>query len=199
VVVSAAGAGVGLIYYGMPLNVRNMKMNPYMSTALNALTEIPAIGVGTILLPRTDRRILVSISSITCGLCCIVCILPAEDSWMQMAVEAMGFSAVCIAFDVLYIFCLELFPTNVRSAAVATMRQAIMAGAAIAPAIVVMGRVHLWVSFMAFGGFAVLSGLLALLLPETRNCPLYETLEEQEEVEKTSDRKHNDKMHESSP
>jgi len=202
-VVTATAAGVGLVYYGLPLNVRNMEVNPYISTALNALTEIPAIGLGTVLLPTTDRRILVSISSITCGLCCIACTLSSEFSatgrWLQMVVETMGFLAVCISFDVLYIFCLELFPTNVRSAAVATMRQAVMAGAAIAPVVVVMGRIHLWVSFTAFGGFAVLSGFLTLLLPETRNHPLYETLEQQQEVEEESDRKQNMKMHQSNP
>jgi len=181
VAVMAAGAAVGLVYYGLPLNVRNMKVNPYTSTALNALIELPAIGVGNILLPRVDRRILISISSITCSLCCVASALfCARDSWMQMVVATIGFLAVCVAFDILFIFCLELFATNVRSAAVATMRQAIMAGAAIAPAIVVMGRTHSWVSFVTFGGFAILSGFLALLLPETRNRPLYETLQEQE-------------------
>lgn len=202
-VVTATAAGVGLVYYGLPLNVRNMEVNPYISTAFNALIEIPAIGVGTVLLPTTDRRILVSISSVTCGLCCIACTLSSEfsatDRWLQMVVETMGFLAVCISFDVLYIFCLELFPTNVRSAAVATMRQAVMTGAAIAPVVVVMGRIHLWVSFTAFGGFAVLSGFLTLLLPETRNHPLYETLEQQQEVEEESDRKQNMKMHQSNP
>lgn len=67
-----------------------------------------------------------------------------------------------------------------RSMAVATVRQAFMAGGAIAPVIVVMGRTRPWVSFVAFGGFAMWGGLLILLLPETRNRPLYETLEEQE-------------------
>lgn len=206
-VVMATAVGVGLVYYGLPLNVSNMNVNVYISTALNALVEIPAIGVGTALLPTVDRRILVSVSSITCGLCCIACTLMSSvfsataGSWMQMLVETVGFLSVCLTFDILYIFCLELFPTNVRSAAVAMMRQAIMAGAAIAPAVVVMGRMHLWVSFMAFGGFAVLSGFLTLLLPETRNRPLYDTLEQQEEVEEASDRKQNMKMkmHQSSP
>lgn len=182
VALMAAGATVGLVYYGLPLSVRNMKVNPYMSTELNALIEIPAIAVGNILLPRVGRRILISISCMTCTLCCVAsAVFCAMDiGWMQMVLETMGFWAICVAFDVLYIFCLELFATNVRSVAVATMRQAIMAGAAIAPAIAVMGRRRSWVSFVALGGFAMWAGLLVLLLPETRNRPLYETLQEQE-------------------
>lgn len=180
--ISAAAVMVGLVYYGLPLNVRNMKVNPYMSTALNAFIEIPAICVGNVLLPRVDRRILISISCITCTLCCVAsAVLCAWDiGWMQMVAETMGFWAICVSFDVLYIFCLELFATNVRSAAVGTMRQAIMAGAAIAPAISVIGRRRSWVSFVALGGFAMWGGLLVLLLPETKNRPLYETLDEQE-------------------
>lgn len=179
---TAAAATVGLAYYGLLLNVSNMKVNMYVSTALNAFIEIPAIAVANILLPRVDRRILISISCITCTLCCVAsAVLCAEDiGWMQMVVEAMGLLAICVGFDILYILCLELFATNVRSMAVAMVRQAFMAGGAIAPVIVVMGRTRPWVSFVAFGGFAMWGGLLILLLPETRNRPLYETLEEQE-------------------
>ncbi|GLJ37893.1 hypothetical protein SUGI_0770920 [Cryptomeria japonica] len=187
-VLMAVGAGTGVVYYGMPLNIGNLNFNPYINTSLNALMEVPAIAVGTLLLPITDRRILISVSASTCALCCIVCSF-VSNGWMPMIAELTGFLAMCTTFDVVYVFSLELFATDVRSIAVAMLRQAIMAGAAMAPLAVVGGRTHSFLSFLVFGGFAVLSALLTLILPETRNRPLYETMEEQGEEQAGGTRK----------
>ncbi|KAH9291915.1 hypothetical protein KI387_042896, partial [Taxus chinensis] len=131
-VLMAVGGGTGLVYFGMPLNIGNIKFNPYINTSLNALMEVPAIAAGTLLLPITDRRLLVSVSSGIYALCCIICSF-VSNGWIQIVVELTGFLAVCMTFDLTYVFCLELFATEVRSVVVAMLRKAIMAGAAIAP------------------------------------------------------------------
>ncbi|KAK9106440.1 hypothetical protein Syun_022451 [Stephania yunnanensis] len=107
-----------------------------------------------------------------------------RGSWAQLSAEAVGFMAASTAFDVMYIYCVELFPTNTRNIAVSLLRQALMLGAAVAPVLVVVGRLSPSFSFLVFGFLAILSGILMYWLPETRNAPLYETLEQQEEAEK---------------
>lgn len=92
--------------------------------------------------------------------------------------------AASLAFDVLYIYCVELFPTNVRNLAVSVLRQSLMLGAAIAPQLVVLGRVTPKLSFLIFACFALFSASLTLWLPETKNAPLYETMAQQEKEEK---------------
>nr|KYP61679.1 hypothetical protein KK1_016187 [Cajanus cajan] len=104
-------------------------------------------------------------------------------SWGQLIIEAIGFMGASTAFDILYIYCVELFPTNVRNFAVSMLRQAIMLGASVAPLLVVLGRLSPSLSFLVFGAFAISSGVLSIWLPETRNAPLYETLKQQEEEE----------------
>ncbi|XP_008813162.2 organic cation/carnitine transporter 1 [Phoenix dactylifera] len=187
--VMIAGFGVGFVYYGVQLNVENLNFNLYFSVAANALMEIPAVLLGSVLLSFTDRRILFSLSAFIAGISCILCILFTEEtkskgSWSQLTVEAIGFMAASMAFDVLYVYSVELFPTNVRNFAVSMLRQALMLGAAIAPLLVVLGRLSPKISFLIFGGFSIFSGLLTFWLPETRNAPLYETLEQQEKEEK---------------
>ncbi|EHA8589403.1 putative Organic cation/carnitine transporter 1 [Cocos nucifera] len=186
-----AGFGVGFVYYGVQLNVENLNFNLYFTVAVNALMEIPAVLLGSVLLSFTDRRILFSLSAYIAGISCILCVLLTKEakskgSWSQLTVEAIGFMAASMAFDVLYVYCVELFPTNVRNFAVSMLRQALMLGAAIAPQLVVLGRLSPSISFLIFGGFAIFSGLLTFWLPETRNAPLYETLEQQEKEEKLS-------------
>ncbi|KAL6524589.1 hypothetical protein OROHE_016260 [Orobanche hederae] len=197
-VVMLTGFGVGFVYYGVQLNVENLNFDLYFTVAINAMMEIPAVFIGSMLLSFTSRRLIFSMSSFLAGISCIFCIIFSiaankngneseinkRGSLPQLMIEAFGFMAASTAFDVLYIYCVELFPTDVRNFAVSMLRQALMLGASISPLLVVYGRLSPSLSFFAFGALSFLSGLLSLWLPETKNCPLYETLEQQEEEER---------------
>ncbi|KAH9622792.1 hypothetical protein KSS87_005689 [Heliosperma pusillum] len=184
-----AGFGIGFVYYGVQLNVENMNFSKYFSTIINAVMEIPAVLVGSLLLSCTERRTLYSYSAYVTGVTCFTCMVftkgrgGAIGSWVQLALEGIGFMTVSMAFDVLYIYAVELFPTNVRNFAVSLLRQALMLGASVAPLLVAVGRLSPTLSFMVFGCAAVVSGLVSFWLPETKNAPLYETLEQQEKAE----------------
>lgn len=196
ITVMIAGFGVGFVYYGVQLNVENLNFNLYFSVGINALMEIPAIVFGTILLGLTSRRLLFSLSAFLAGISCLLCIIFAHGkhvkkaekssagSWAQLIIEGIGFMAASIAFDVLYIYCVELFPTNVRNFALSQSRLSLMLGASIAPLLVAAGRLSPSLSFLIFGILSIFSGVVSLWLPETKNAPLYDSLKQQEEEEK---------------
>ncbi|KAF8031521.1 hypothetical protein BT93_D0668 [Corymbia citriodora subsp. variegata] len=200
ILVMLAGFGVGFVYYGIQLNVENLNFSLYLTVALNAMMEIPAVFIGSVLLSFMNRRLLFSQSAFVAGVSCILCVIFAREnrgsgdvdksggsrSWAQLIIEGVGFMAASLAFDVIYIYCVELFPTNVRNSAVSMLRQALMLGASIAPVLVAVGRLSPSFSFLAFGSLSIFSGVLSLWLPETRNAPLYETLRQQEEEESRS-------------
>ncbi|MQM04051.1 hypothetical protein Taro_036842 [Colocasia esculenta] len=98
--------------------------------------------------------------------------------------EAVGFMAASTAFDVLYVYCVELFPTNVRNLTVSMLRQALMLRATVVPQLIVLGQVSPKLFFVEFGCLSLFSGALMVWLPETRDAPLYETMEKQESKEK---------------
>lgn len=198
ILVMIAGFGVGCVYYGIQLNAENLNFNLYISVMINALMEIPAMAIGTILLSYTNRRPQLSCSAFIAGVSSIICISLSKDlrkdknklqgSWTQLSIEVVGLMAASRAFDMLYIVCLELFPTHVRNFAVSLLRQSLMLGASVAPLLVAIGRISPSLSFLSFGILSICSGLLCLYLPETKDAPLYETLEQQEEEEKLSSR-----------
>lgn len=198
ILVMIAGFGVGCVYYGIQLNAENLNFNLYISVMINALMEIPAMAIGTILLSYTNRRPQLSWSAFIAGVSSIICISLSKDlrkdknklqgSWTQLSIEVVGLMAASRAFDMLYIVCLELFPTHVRNFAVSLLRQSLMLGASVAPLLVAIGRISPSLSFLSFGILSICSGLLCLYLPETKDAPLYETLEQQEEEEKLSTR-----------
>lgn len=88
--------------------------------------------------------------------------------------------AASMSFDLMFIYCVEMFPTNVRNFAVSLMSQALVLGGAMTPLLVVVGRFSPSFSFLVIGVASILSGLMSLWLPETKNVPLFETLEQQE-------------------
>ncbi|CAN6852530.1 unnamed protein product [Brassica oleracea var. botrytis] len=190
VMVMMAGFGTGFVYYGIQLNVENLNFNLYLTVAVNALMEFPAVFVGSFLLGVMNRRPLFSISSYLAGTACLLCavlslhrvVLPATK-WLQLAVEAVGFMASSTAYDVLYVYGVELFPTNVRNFAVSLLCQAFMLGASAAPLLVALGRENAMMSFIVIGAASMLSGVVSLWLKETRNAPLYETLTQQGKAE----------------
>ncbi|KAF9671219.1 hypothetical protein SADUNF_Sadunf12G0024700 [Salix dunnii] len=196
ITVMIAGFGVGFVYYGVQLNVENLNFNLYLSVAFNALTEIPAVVIGTILLGLTGRRLLFSLSAFLAGISCILCTIFAHGkrsrkadksstgNWAQLAVEGIGFMAASTTFDVLFVYCIELFPTNVRNVAVSHSRRGLMVGASAAPLLVAAGRSTPSLSFLIFGILAIFSGVVSWWLPETRYAPLYDTLKRQREDEK---------------
>ncbi|RID75017.1 hypothetical protein BRARA_B02086 [Brassica rapa] len=192
VIVMMAGFGTGFVYYGIQLNAENLNFNLYLTVAVNALMEFPAVFIGSFLLGVMNRRPLFSISSYIAGTACLLCavlslhrvttVLPATK-WLQLAVEAVGFMASSTAYDVLYVYGVELFPTNVRNFAVSLLCQAFMLGASAAPLLVALGRENAMMSFIVIGAASVLSGVVSLWLKETRNAPLYETLTQQGKAE----------------
>ncbi|VVA95131.1 unnamed protein product [Arabis nemorensis] len=194
VMVMMAGFGCGFVYYGIQLNAENLNFNLYLTVAVNALMEFPAVFIGSFLLGVMNRRPLFSNSSYLAGISCFLCAVLSLHrvtraisiaKWLQLAVEAVGFMASSTAYDVLYVYCVELFPTNVRNFAVSLLRQAFMLGASAAPLLVAMGRENAMMSFLVFGVASVLSGVVSLWLKETRDAPLYETLTQQGKAEET--------------
>ncbi|KAJ0968981.1 hypothetical protein J5N97_021858 [Dioscorea zingiberensis] len=166
----------GFVYYGVQLNVENLDFNLYFTVATNALMEILAVIVGSFLLCLTDRRLLFSSSSVIAGVSSILCINFAKKksahSWAQLGLETVGFMAASMAYDILFIYCAELFPTNIRNFGVSLLGQTLMLGGAVAPLLVVLGRLSPAPSFVVFGGFAIFSGILIVWLPDTRNVQL---------------------------
>ncbi|GLJ45221.1 hypothetical protein SUGI_0951800 [Cryptomeria japonica] len=188
IVVMVVGFGIGFVYYGIQLNVENLNFDLYLSVAVNALMEIPAVFLGSLLLSCMDRRLLVACACVLAGTACMLCSVlgKKQGNWGQLIAESVGFMAVSTSFDVMYIYSVELFPTNVRNLAVSMLRQALMTGASLAPVLVMLGRVNAALSFVVFGVVGIGSGFLTLRLSETRNRPLYETLEQQEKEQNES-------------
>ncbi|KAJ3705099.1 hypothetical protein LUZ61_008804 [Rhynchospora tenuis] len=174
--------GVGLVIYGMPLNVGSLGSNIYLSVAFNALAEFPSSLVTFFLVGKMNRRssvlVLTTISGIF-SLCCIVNneIIAAK---IQLVLEVLSYFSTCTCRNIILIYSTELFPTCVRNSALALIRQALVLGGVLAPVLVVKGRENKFWSFGIFGLVICCCGFFTLCLSETRGTRICDTMEEEE-------------------
>ncbi|KAM0885079.1 hypothetical protein ACQ4PT_030576 [Festuca glaucescens] len=173
-----------VVYYGLSLNVGNLRTNLYVSVAVNALAEMPAFLLTTLFIDRFGRKPLAISTLLLSGVFCTAgSLISAADamSVAKMACSVVGIFGMAATYNLLFIYTSELF-TVVRNAALGCTGQATRMGAILAPLVVVLGE---RVPFAVFGMAGIVSGLLVFYLPETVNKPLYDTMAGLEEGEKT--------------
>ncbi|KAL0926753.1 hypothetical protein M5K25_003001 [Dendrobium thyrsiflorum] len=173
--------GVGMVYYGMPLNLGNLSSNLYLSVALNAITELPSSFVVFCLISHMNRRSSTLAFTAASGLFSLACAATGgSGGWLEMAAELAAFFSACTAFSFVLIYSIELFPTCVRNSAIAMVRQALVLGGVFAPVMVAEGRRRRVWSFGVFGLVIGCCGVFAACLPETRGKRLSDTMEEED-------------------
>nr|TKV95751.1 hypothetical protein SEVIR_9G382600v2 [Setaria viridis] len=163
--VMAAGFGVGLVYFGMPLNVGSLGSDLYLSVTYNALAELPSAALSWLVIARASRRGSVAALAAVAG---------------GVQPRLVSFFATSTAYNVILIYAIELFPTSLRNSALGLVRQAMVLGGVVAPVLVALGRKRSFWSFGVFGLAIGCSGLFAACLPETRGRSLSDTMEEEE-------------------
>jgi len=172
--------GVGMVYYGMPLNVGSLGTNLYLSVTYNALAELPSAILSLAFIGRVNRRSTVVALTATAGAFSLMCVAIPEGSTARMVSELLSFFATITAFNLILIYSIELFPTSVRNSAVGLVRQALVLGGVAAPVLVAVGRERSFWSFGVFGLCIGCLGLFAACLPETRGRSMSDTMEEEE-------------------
>merc|ERR1711953_1472435 len=151
---------IAMVYYGLSFNSKNIGGDIYISMFINGLAE---------------------------GIACLV-IIPAlaviiwfapENSFLGLiiALAMSGKFFISGTFALAYLYTAELFPTPVRNVAVGGASTFARVGSMSAPYIVdILGRLNAGIPTVTFGAASIVAGLLSLLLPETLNKKLPETV-----------------------
>ncbi|CAH2067894.1 unnamed protein product [Thlaspi arvense] len=183
VVVMIIMFGMGMMYYGVPLAVRDIKVNIYLSETLNAMVELPTFVITPILLEKFNRRSSVLVNCQVGGALGMLCFVLTHfgKTNIAFALELGSFFCARIGFNLMAVYMIEMFPTCVRNFATTMLRQALVVGGACCPIIASIGRNVPSLSFAVFGFTVSGLGLFALLLPETKGSSLCDTMEEQEQ------------------
>ncbi|XP_067664620.1 organic cation transporter protein-like [Haliotis asinina] len=174
-----------LSYFGLSFNTPNLHGNPYLNLCLMGAVEIPAYVICMLVIYWMGRRVPVCVFLLICGVTNIAAIfvpVQAESganlSHLKLALVMIGKFGITGSYSTIYLLAAEIFPTSVRNQAVGIASFFENIGSISAPLIVYVAKKIPEVPFVLFGVLTIIGAGCVLLLPETRNRPLPETVEE---------------------
>ncbi|CAB3244112.1 unnamed protein product [Arctia plantaginis] len=173
-----------LVYYGLSINSVSLSSNRYVSFMLVTLVEIPAYIVVVIVLDKYGRKRTLMTTFIICGITMLLfSFLPRSDYW-SIPLYLLAKWAVTLSYSSVYIYVSEVFPTNMRQTLISMCSMAGRIGSLVAPLTPLLSLYHKSMPTVIFAGMASISSMLVLMLPETKNMRLPDTIEEAEALSK---------------
>nr|XP_045748509.1 solute carrier family 22 member 12 isoform X3 [Mirounga angustirostris] len=169
----------GFTFYGLALDLQALDSNIFLLQVLIGVVDIPAKIGSLLLLSRLGRRPAQVGSLVLSGLCILAnTLVPYEMGALRSALAVLGLGGLGAAFTCVSIYTGELFPTVLRMTAVGLGQMAARGGAILGPLVRLLAVHGRWLPLLVYGGVPVLSGLAALLLPETQSLPLPDTIQD---------------------
>ncbi|GFT66861.1 organic cation transporter protein [Trichonephila clavipes] len=172
------------LYYAFSYNISDLAGNMYLNFFIAGLVEFPCYVMVFWGIKWWGRRpILVSLMLMGGLSCAAILPIPADMAWLSTTLGLVGKFFVSGSFRLLYLYTAEIFPTEVRNVTLGSCSMCARIGSILAPFIRDLGKAtHPAVPNSLYAFFALTSGLLALLLPETRGLDLPDTLQEGENL-----------------
>ncbi|KAK2173896.1 hypothetical protein NP493_846g01005 [Ridgeia piscesae] len=175
-----------LVYYGLSLNSGTLAGNKYVNFALSGAVEIPATLFCIPLYNRFGRIRPMCILLVISGVSLLITLVIQQTTGTGMQLLAVAFSmiskfSISAAFAGIFLITPELYPTTVRNVGLGIGSVGGRFGSMFAPYSTYFARLAPWVPGLAFGILSVIGGAITLLLPETRDRPLPQTIEEVEQ------------------
>ncbi|KAJ0175270.1 hypothetical protein K1T71_009411 [Dendrolimus kikuchii] len=172
-----------LVYYGLSINAIELSGNSYLNYIVVLIIEAPANICKLILLDRYGRKRVISIAYFLTGLILINYGFVPGGNW-SLIVYLGGKFFITLAYNSLYVFAAEVFPTNYRTTLLAMCSTIGRIGSTVAPQTPLLTKYYEYLPTMLFGGVAIVAGFLVLTLPETNNMKLPDSLKEAEDQDK---------------
>ncbi|XP_014673678.1 PREDICTED: solute carrier family 22 member 21-like [Priapulus caudatus] len=175
-----------LVYFGISLGTSVLVGNMYWNCFLSGLVEIPAYIANVYLLERFGRKLPMCIYQVICSVPLIVIffipLLSASGSDLTIPIVTLTMIAkfgVTAVFSGLHLITAEIYPTVVRNAGLGVSSVCARLAATLSPFFVHLSTVSSsQYQLLIFGSCGLLSIIVILLMPETADVPLMDTLDD---------------------
>ncbi|XP_063362491.1 organic cation transporter protein-like [Cydia amplana] len=156
------------VYYGLTINSVNLAGDKHVNFALNMAMEIVASLFLVMVLERFGRKWSIFVAFLVCG---VVCVTPffVSHAGTGLGLFMVGKLTITFAFNALYVFTAELFPTATRSSALAACSLVGRLGSVLAPQTPLLSK---YIQALLYGVCSLLAALAMLATPETRRSRL---------------------------
>ncbi|XP_063636059.1 solute carrier family 22 member 1-like [Cydia splendana] len=167
----------GMGYYGVSQYISKMSGKVHVNIAISAVLVMPGTFISVFLLNKIGRKPFLLSSILLAGIFMLVTVLvPSnfEPAWLKVLFACISNCFFFMAFIVVFLYGVELFPTQIRNSALGVLSLLSRAGMMIAPQI---NNLNPTVAGYVFAALALIGGVLTICLPETKNRELPSTLQ----------------------
>ncbi|CAG4934702.1 unnamed protein product [Colias eurytheme] len=180
-----------LVYYGLSINAIELSGNRYLNYIVVLLIEAPANVCKLICLDRFGRKRVIATAFVLTGVILITHQFVPGGNWATTFYLGGKFF-ITLAYNSLYIFAAEVFPTNYRTTLLAICSTIGRIGSTIAPQTPLLSKYYVYLPTLLFGVMSAISGLIVMTLPETNNQKLPDSLKDAQAQDKKKDDKSTD-------
>ncbi|XP_031245418.1 solute carrier family 22 member 19-like isoform X1 [Mastomys coucha] len=167
--------------FGLLINFQYLRTNVFLLQCLFGTITIPANLVGIFLVNHLGRRIsqLFIISLFGISILAII-FVPQEMQILRMVLATLGGAFSFVSVGSILVHANELLPTTIRATALGVIGIAGSTGAALSPLFMILSTYSASLPWIIYGVLPFLGGLIVLLLPETKNQPLPDSIQDVE-------------------
>ncbi|XP_076414925.1 solute carrier family 22 member 19 isoform X2 [Peromyscus maniculatus bairdii] len=167
--------------FGFNIHLQHLKSNVFLMQCLSAAMSIPACVAGMFLLNHIGRRISQLFLCFLFGITILATVFVPEEMRTLHAVliTLMGANSAVIASSN-SLLSNELLPTVIRARAVGLIGIAGNVGSAMSPVLMTLMMYSDSLPWIIYGAISILAGFVPLLLPETKNQPLPDSIQDVE-------------------
>ncbi|XP_025421175.1 solute carrier family 22 member 21-like isoform X2 [Sipha flava] len=175
---------ITLVYYGLSLTSVEFNGNKYLNFMLVNAVEVPAFLTSWYFMERFSRRNTQAFTFIFSGIGCIlVNLIPSHFSLLKLLSFLGSKYAITMAFNTMYVFTAEMFPTELRMSLFGITSMFGRLGSMIAPQMSLLASYFgQYVPILLFGIISFIAGALSFLFPETKDQKLPDTVKQAEFV-----------------
>lgn len=168
-------------YYGLSWHVSNLGGNDYVNFVISGLVEIPAYTFLIFTLNRWGRKLILCGCMLISGIAMLaILFVPADASWLVVCLAMIGKLTITSSYGAIYVFTAEQFPTVIRNVGLGASSTFARIGGVIAPYVIHLSKIWMPLPFVIFGSCVLFGGAMSLLLPETLNKKLPESIQDGE-------------------
>ncbi|KAG1652164.1 Organic cation transporter protein [Nymphon striatum] len=173
---------VSFCYFAFTLNIEDIAGNIFVNMIISFSLDFVGVFLCSFLMLKIGRRLPTTFLMIFAGTTALISIpIPTRLTWLKVGLSLTARSTINMVFTIMYLHTTEYMPTEARVIGLGSSSLFARFGSIASPYVHEIKKVTSEdVVFVIYGAMCIICGIAVLKLPETRNHPLQESIEDAE-------------------